>query len=171
MAVRIKDWPGGAKRRPSAGSTGFSQRLCLQGLRLRILMYGIANFQERSAHAGGYGGERNGKQTFGRRTWAPSGRRSSSATRATDRSKPIEVRALEDSGAMHLCVPEHVALQLRLERTSEREITTADGHQRSWCRTWARSRSGSITDAAMSAPSCLATKCCSGRCRWKTWTW
>ena len=44
--------------------------------------------------------------------------------------KPIEVRALVDTGAMHLCVPEHVALQLRLERSSEREITTADGHKK-----------------------------------------
>ena len=43
--------------------------------------------------------------------------------------KSIEVRALVDTGAMHLCVPEHVALQLRLERSSEREITTADGHK------------------------------------------
>ena len=44
--------------------------------------------------------------------------------------KPIDVRALVDTGAMHLCVPEHIALQLRLESRSEREITTADGHKR-----------------------------------------
>lgn len=43
---------------------------------------------------------------------------------------PVEVRALVDTGAMHLCVPEHVALQLRLEQSSEREVTTADGHKR-----------------------------------------
>lgn len=44
--------------------------------------------------------------------------------------KPIDVRALVDTGAMHLCIPEHVALQLRLEQSSEREITTADGHKK-----------------------------------------
>lgn len=44
--------------------------------------------------------------------------------------KPVEVQALVDTGAMHLCIPEHVALQLRLEQSSEREVTTADGHKR-----------------------------------------
>lgn len=43
---------------------------------------------------------------------------------------PIELRALVDTGAMHLCIPEHVALQLRLTQSSEREVTTADGHKR-----------------------------------------
>ena len=28
---------------------------------------------------------------------------------------PLEVQALADTGSVHLCVPEHVALQLRLE--------------------------------------------------------
>lgn len=44
--------------------------------------------------------------------------------------KPVEVRALVDTGVMHLCIPEHVARQLHLEQNSEREVTTTDGHKR-----------------------------------------
>jgi clan AA aspartic protease len=43
---------------------------------------------------------------------------------------PIEARALVDTGALHLCIPEHVALQLRLDQVYEREVTTADGSRR-----------------------------------------
>ena len=42
---------------------------------------------------------------------------------------PIEVRALADSGALHLCVPEHVAMQLDLAELEKREVTTADGRR------------------------------------------
>lgn len=38
--------------------------------------------------------------------------------------------ALVDTGALHLCIPEHVAIQLRLEKLQEREFTTADGSKR-----------------------------------------
>ena len=41
--------------------------------------------------------------------------------------KPMEVDALVDSGALHLCIPEHVAMQLALEELYKREVTTADG--------------------------------------------
>ena len=41
--------------------------------------------------------------------------------------QPIETMALADSGALMLCIPEHLALQLKLEQESEREITVADG--------------------------------------------
>ncbi len=44
-----------------------------------------------------------------------------------DQLKPIEVRALVDNGAIHLCGPEHVALQLELQEIYKREVTTADG--------------------------------------------
>jgi clan AA aspartic protease len=44
--------------------------------------------------------------------------------------QPVEVRALADSGALHLCVPQHVAIQLGLEQLYEREVTTADGSKR-----------------------------------------
>ena len=41
--------------------------------------------------------------------------------------KPIEVRALVDTGALMLCIPEHIALQLDLQVESMREVTVADG--------------------------------------------
>lgn len=40
----------------------------------------------------------------------------------------IETDALVATGAMHLCIPEHVALQLQLKDTNVREVTLADGH-------------------------------------------
>lgn len=43
---------------------------------------------------------------------------------------PVEVQALVDTLATHLCVPAHVALQLKLETVYEREVTTADGSTR-----------------------------------------
>jgi len=41
--------------------------------------------------------------------------------------QPIKVRSLADTGALHLCVPSHVALQLKLEELQKREVVTADG--------------------------------------------
>jgi clan AA aspartic protease len=41
--------------------------------------------------------------------------------------KPMEVKALADTGALHLCVPEHVAMQLGVDELYKREVTTADG--------------------------------------------
>ncbi len=40
---------------------------------------------------------------------------------------PLAVRALVDSGAITLCIPEHVAIQLRLDELEQREVTTAEG--------------------------------------------
>jgi clan AA aspartic protease len=40
---------------------------------------------------------------------------------------PIEARALVDTGALMLCIPEHFALQLKLESESVREVSVADG--------------------------------------------
>jgi clan AA aspartic protease len=40
---------------------------------------------------------------------------------------PIEADALVDTGALHLCIPRHVALQLELEEFDRREVTIADG--------------------------------------------
>ena len=40
---------------------------------------------------------------------------------------PIAVTALVDTGAVNLCIPSHVALQLELEELERREVTTADG--------------------------------------------
>ncbi len=48
-----------------------------------------------------------------------------------DRSlAPLTVNARVDTGALHLCIPEHLAIQLKLERLEEREVTTADGVRR-----------------------------------------
>jgi clan AA aspartic protease len=44
--------------------------------------------------------------------------------------EPIEVEALADIGAVHLCLPEHVALQLQFEEQEKREATFADGSRR-----------------------------------------
>jgi len=44
-----------------------------------------------------------------------------------DRLAPYETEALVDTGALLLCVPEHVATQLKLPALQEREVTTADG--------------------------------------------
>ena len=41
--------------------------------------------------------------------------------------KPVEVEALADSGALHLCIPEHIQIQLALEAIDAKEVTLADG--------------------------------------------
>ena len=41
--------------------------------------------------------------------------------------RPLEVDALADSAALHLCLPERLAVQLALEKSSRKEATTADG--------------------------------------------
>jgi clan AA aspartic protease len=43
---------------------------------------------------------------------------------------PVEVEALVDSGAVHLCLPEHVQIQLELEEIDRKEVTLADGSRR-----------------------------------------
>ncbi len=40
---------------------------------------------------------------------------------------PVDVVALVDSGATHLCIPEHVQIQLQLEAIDSKEVTLADG--------------------------------------------
>ena len=40
---------------------------------------------------------------------------------------PVKVNALADTGALMLCIPEHLALQLSLEAESLREVSVADG--------------------------------------------
>ena len=47
----------------------------------------------------------------------------------------LEVRALADSGAVHLCIPEHIAIQLQLRELEQREVILADGHQANACAT------------------------------------
>jgi len=43
---------------------------------------------------------------------------------------PVEVTALADTGALHLCIPDHIRLQLGLDTGAlSREVTTADGRK------------------------------------------
>ncbi|HYV39086.1 MAG TPA: clan AA aspartic protease [Gemmataceae bacterium] len=44
--------------------------------------------------------------------------------------QPIEVTALADSGAIHVCIPPHVQIQLGLEEVEKKEATLADGSKR-----------------------------------------
>jgi len=46
-----------------------------------------------------------------------------------DSSESIEVSALVDTGALHLCIPEHIGIQLGFDflSASQREVVTADG--------------------------------------------
>lgn len=39
----------------------------------------------------------------------------------------VFVNALVDTGALMLCIPEHIKLQLKLDELEKREVTTADG--------------------------------------------
>ena len=45
-------------------------------------------------------------------------------------SVAMQVRALADTGSMHLCIPEHFAVQLKLTTLYEREVITADGSKK-----------------------------------------
>lgn len=42
----------------------------------------------------------------------------------------VEALALADTRAVHLCIPRHVQVQLRLETIEEKEITLADGSRK-----------------------------------------
>ena len=46
-----------------------------------------------------------------------------------DRLDSLEIEALVDTGAITLCIPEHVAVQLQLSELEKRAVTTADGLQ------------------------------------------
>jgi len=41
--------------------------------------------------------------------------------------EPIEVDSLADSGAVHLCIPEHLRIQLNLKEIDKKEVILADG--------------------------------------------
>ena len=44
--------------------------------------------------------------------------------------EPVEVNALADSAAVHLCIPPHIQIQLELEEIDKKEVTLADGSRR-----------------------------------------
>ncbi len=41
--------------------------------------------------------------------------------------RALQVDALVDTGAVTLCIPEHISVQLKLSSIEEREVITADG--------------------------------------------
>ncbi len=41
----------------------------------------------------------------------------------------IQAKSLVDTGSLHLCIPEHLAIQLELDELEKREVMTADGKQ------------------------------------------
>jgi clan AA aspartic protease len=49
------------------------------------------------------------------------------ANQARPDLEEIDASALVDTGALHLCIPEHVAVQLQLSPLKQREVQTADG--------------------------------------------
>ena len=42
----------------------------------------------------------------------------------------VEIDTLADTGAVHMCIPSHVQLQLQLEETDKKEVTQADGSRK-----------------------------------------
>jgi len=42
----------------------------------------------------------------------------------------LTVETLVDSGAVHLCIPEHIQIQLQLDAVDQKEVTLADGSHR-----------------------------------------
>jgi clan AA aspartic protease len=42
----------------------------------------------------------------------------------------VQANALADSGALYLCIPEHIRIQLQLETIDQKEVTLADGSKR-----------------------------------------
>jgi clan AA aspartic protease len=44
--------------------------------------------------------------------------------------EPVEVQALADTGSVHLGIPKHIAIQLKLEEFGRREAKFADGTRR-----------------------------------------
>jgi clan AA aspartic protease len=46
-----------------------------------------------------------------------------------DDIEEVDAKALVDTGAQHLCIPPHVAMQLRLQKRFDREVVFADGRR------------------------------------------
>jgi clan AA aspartic protease len=44
--------------------------------------------------------------------------------------EPVEVEALVDTGAVHLCIPEHIMIQLELEEIDKKDVSLADGSEK-----------------------------------------
>jgi clan AA aspartic protease len=46
------------------------------------------------------------------------------------RLEPIEIDALADTDSVHLCIPEHIQIQLKLEEIDKKDVTLADGREK-----------------------------------------
>lgn len=44
--------------------------------------------------------------------------------------KAVKIDALADTGAVHLCIPEHIQIQLGLEEVEKKEAVLADGRKK-----------------------------------------
>jgi len=44
--------------------------------------------------------------------------------------EPVEIDALADTGAVHMCIPSHIQIQLKLEGIDKKEVTLEDGSQK-----------------------------------------
>jgi clan AA aspartic protease len=44
--------------------------------------------------------------------------------------EPVQVEALVDSGSVHLCIPEHIRIQMKLDEIDKKEVTLADGSRK-----------------------------------------
>jgi clan AA aspartic protease len=44
--------------------------------------------------------------------------------------EPVEIDALADTGAVHMCIPPHIQIQLELEEIDKKEATLADGSRK-----------------------------------------
>lgn len=42
----------------------------------------------------------------------------------------METEALADTGAMHVCIPAHAQMQLKLDAVDEKDVTLADGSRK-----------------------------------------
>jgi clan AA aspartic protease len=42
----------------------------------------------------------------------------------------VEIDALADTGSVHLCIPEHIQIQLELEEIDKKDVTLADGSEK-----------------------------------------
>ena len=42
----------------------------------------------------------------------------------------VEIDALADTGAVHMCIPQHIKIQLQLEESDAKEVTLADGSRK-----------------------------------------
>ena len=43
---------------------------------------------------------------------------------------PVIIDSLADTGALHLCIPEHIAIQLQLDEVEKKEVVLADGSKK-----------------------------------------